>query len=192
MKINDVGGATPLEPEELLGLIPKHITTQAQLNAWEQQNIVLAVQWAKRQKHILTVDFLLKLHKRMFNETWLWAGKFRQSGKNIGIDWPMIPGELKNLCDDVIYQLTHQSFTDDEIAVRLHHRLVLIHPFPNGNGRHARLVADLLLIQLGHKKFSWGMGQNLQQASAVRRQYIDALRSADRGSYAALLSFARS
>lgn len=192
MQFNFPEGATPLEPEELLDLIPQHITTQDQLNTWEQKNILEGEQWARKKRDILSVDFIKKLHEHMFNHTWKWAGKFRHSGKNIGINWHLVPVELKKLCDDVHYQLKHHSFPDDEIAIRFHHRLVWIHPFPNGNGRHARLMADLLAIKLGHPRFSWGMHQDLYKANPVRKQYIEALRLADRGDYSKLIAFARS
>lgn len=192
MKLNYPEGATPLQPEELLDLIPKHIITQEQLNAWEQRNILLAEKWARKKKEIISIEFIQELHKRMFNETWKWAGKFRRSEKNIGIDWHKIPVELKKLCDDVHHQLEQASFSDDEIAVRLHYRLVWIHPFPNGNGRHARLMADLLIMQRGRPRFSWGMNQDLYKATPVRKEYIDALRLADRGDFSRLIVFARS
>lgn len=192
MEYNYPEGATPLEQEESLGLIPQHITTHDRLNDWEQKNILEGERWARKKKEILSVEFIKKLHEHMFNHTWKWAGKFRQSGKNIGIDWHMIPMELKKLCDDVSYQLEHHSFSDDEIAVRLHHRLVWIHPFPNGNGRHARLMADLLAIKLGHPRFSWGLRQDLSKVTPIRKQYIEALRLADRGDYSKLMTFARS
>jgi mobile mystery protein B len=104
----------------------------------------------------------------------------------------MIPEELKKLCADIEYQLQHNSFPDDEIAIRLHHRLVWIHPFPNGNGRHARLMADLLIRQKGTPRFSWGSNQNLYKTTPGRKQYIEALRLADKGDYSALIVFARS
>ena len=130
----------------------------------------------------------------MFNHTWKWAGKFRKTEKNIGIEWFFIPTELKKLCDDINYQLTHEISSRDEIAIRLHYRLVWIHPFPNGNGRHARLMADLLITKLGQPRFSWGMQQqqNLYQATPVRKQYIDALQAADKGDYSKIIAFARS
>lgn len=192
MKFNTPEGATPLEPEEILDLIPQHITTQDQLNAWEQKNILEAEQWARKKRDILSVEFIKQLHKNMFDHTWKWAGSFRLSEKNIGIDWLLIPVELKKLCDDVNYQLEQYTFSDDEIAIRLHHRLVWIHPFPNGNGRHTRLLADLLAIKLGHPRFTWGMKQDLYKSTPIRKQYIDALRRADRGDYAPLIAFARS
>lgn len=192
MKYNYPEGATPLESEEILGLIPQHITTHEQLNAWEQKNILEGEKWARKKRNIVSVDFIKKLHVHMFNQTWKWAGKFRQSGKNIGVDWHMISIELQKLCDDVNYQLKHHSFSDDEIAVRFHHRLVWIHPFPNGNGRHARLMADLLIMHLKHPRFSWGMHHDLYKATTARKQYIEALRLADRGNYSLLISFARS
>lgn len=192
VKIVSPPGSTPLEPEELDGLIPLHITTQEQLNAWEQANIIEAERWASKKKNLLSVGFIQKLHCHMFNQTWKWAGKFRFSGKNIGINWHMIPEELQKLCVDVLYQLANNSFPDDEIAIRMHHRLVWIHPFPNGNGRHARLMADLLIMQRGTPRFSWGATQNLYEATPVRKKYIKALQLADQGDYSELIIFARS
>lgn len=192
MKFRYPVGATPLEPEEIAKLIPTHISTQEELNAWEEKNILVAQQWAFKQKEILTVLFIKKLHKHMFNKTWKWAGEFRRSEKNIGINWLHIPVKLKELCDDVQYQLDHESYSKDEIVVRFHHRLVWIHPFSNGNGRHARLMADLLIVQQGGVRFSWGMYQDLYKAGMVRQQYIEALRLADQGHYSKLLTFARS
>jgi len=192
MKIDFPEGATPLEPEELVDLIPPHITDQKHLNEWEQANILSAEQWARKKKDIISVDFIRKLHKHMFNHTWRWAGKFRLSGKNIGVDWYMIPEELKKLCADVEYQLENKTYSIDEIAIRMHHRLVWIHPFPNGNGRHARLMADLLVMQQGQPRFNWGAHQNLYDATPIRKKYIEALRLADAGDYTALIDFARS
>lgn len=190
-------GATPLDADELASLIPGHISTQGELNEWEQLNIVQGEAWARKQrKEILEEAFVRQLHQKMFGETWRWAGRFRQSDKNIGVDWLRIGVELKNLLDDVRYQVAHASYSPDEIAVRLHHRLVAIHPFPNGNGRHARLMADLLATRLGQPRFSWGSRSlneaNLTSASAARQRYITALQAADARDYAPLLAFARS
>ncbi len=185
-------GATPLDADELASLIPGHITTQAELNEWEQLNIVQGDSWARKQRReILNEGFLRQLHKQMFGETWRWAGEFRKSDKNIGIDWLKIAVELKKLLDDVRYQIEHGSFAADEIAVRLHHRLVAIHPFPNGNGRHARLLADLVVERLGQPRFSWG-SRNLVDASATRQRYIAALQAADARDMGPLMAFARS
>lgn len=185
-------GATPLDADELASLIPGHITTQGELNEWEQLNIVQGESWARRQrKEILNESFLRQLHKQMFGETWKWAGKFRKSDKNIGGDWITIGVELKKLLDDSRYQVEHASYPADEIAVRFHHRLVAIHPFPNGNGRHARLMADLLVLRLGQPRFTWG-SRRLVDASNTRQRYITALQAADAHDIAPLLVFARS
>ena len=185
-------GATPLDAEEIASLIPGHITTQGELNEWEQLNIVQGEQWARKQrKDILTEAFLRQLHQQLFGETWKWAGEFRKTDKNIGVDWLKIGVELKNLLDDTRYQIEHASYPSDEIAVRFHHRLVAIHPFPNGNGRHARLMADLLVERLGQPRFTWG-SHSLIDANATRQQYIAALQAADRRDIAPLLAFARS
>lgn len=185
-------GATPLDAEEIASLIPGHITTQGELNEWEQLNIVQGEQWARNQrKDILTEAFLRQLHQQMFGETWKWAGEFRKTDKNIGVDWLKIGVKLKNLLDDTRFQIEHASYPPDEIAVRFHHRLVAIHPFPNGNGRHARLMVDLLIERLGMPRFTWGR-HSLVDANATRQQYIAALQAADRRDIAPLLAFARS
>ena len=190
-------GATPLDADELASLIPGHITTQGELNEWEQLNIVQGDTWARKQrKEILDEGFLRRLHQQMFGETWRWAGAFRKSDKNIGVDWLQIGVELKKLLDDVRYQVANASLPPDEIAVRFHHRLVVIHPFPNGNGRHARMMADLLAARLDQPRFSWG-SRSLTDASLIsatdtRHRYIAALQAADARDYAPLLAFARS
>jgi Fic-DOC domain mobile mystery protein B len=190
-------GATPLDGDELASLSPGHITTQGELNEWEQLNIVQGESWARKQrKEILNEGFLRQLHKQMFGETWKWAGKFRKSDKNIGVDWLKISVELKNLLDDTHFQIEHASYSPDEIAIRFHHRLVAIHPFPNGNGRHARLMADLLIERLGKPRFTWGSRSmnsgNLLDANETRQHYISALQAADCRDIAPLLAFARS
>lgn len=194
MRLEYPTGATPLDPDEAAALLPAHITTQAQLNAWEQANIIEAERWAARQKKqdLLDERFVRELHRRMFDKTWRWAGSFRNSNKNIGVDWPQISMQLRNLLEDVRYQLEHEVLPPDELAIRFHHRLVAIHPFPNGNGRHARLITDLLAQRLGRPRFSWGGGVPSVDDGDVRRRYIDALRAADRHDIGPLLDFARS
>jgi Fic-DOC domain mobile mystery protein B len=186
-------GATPIDPDEALGLIPVHITTQADLNAWEEMNIVEGATWIKRQKIIqgLNEGLVRELHNRMFNQTWLWAGSFRKSAKSIGIDWPQIAVALRNLLDNTAYQIEHQTISNDEIAVRFHHQLVLIHAFPNGNGRHARLMADALIVSLGGERFSWGGNMPLATSGITRQNYLSALRAADNGHLESLMQFAR-
>ncbi len=186
-------GATPLDPDEAEGLMPTHITTRGELNAWEQANILDAVQWLatrRRTSSVMDMDFLRELHGRMFSETWEWAGKFRKSMKNIGVAWEAVPERTQNLLGDVQHWLDHETYPIDEIAARFHHMLVAIHPFPNGNGRHARLMADALLRQVGVSPFTWGSA-SLDLNSAVRRRYIRALQAADAGDYAPLLCFIR-
>ncbi len=186
-------GATPIDPDEALGLIPVHITTQADLNAWEEMNIVEGATWIKRQKIIQGLDegLIRELHRRMFNQTWLWAGTFRKSAKSIGIDWTQIAVALRNLLDNTAYQIEHQTISNDEIAVRFHHQLVLIHAFPNGNGRHARLMADALIMSLGGERFSWGGNMSLATSGVVRQNYLSDLRAADNGNLEPLMQFAR-
>ena len=186
-------GATPIDPDEALGLIPKHISTQADLNAWEEMNIVEGADWIARQKIIqgLNEGLVRELHSRMFNQTWQWAGTFRKSAKSIGIDWTQIAVALKNLLDNTAYQIENRAMPIDEIVVRFHHQLVLIHAFPNGNGRHARLMADALIMSLGGERFSWGGNTSIATPGTTRQNYLLALRAADKGDIAPLMLFAR-
>ncbi len=142
--------ATPLDYEEMKGLLLTHITQRSELDRWEMDNINRAYQWIDLVKHknILNEDFICLLHKKMFSDVWQWAGQFRKTNKNIGIDWVKIRVELKLLCDDANAWIEFNTYTSDEFAARFHHRLVFIHPFVNGNGRHARLMADLILEKL--------------------------------------------
>lgn len=184
--------ATPITPDERADLIPGYITTRAELNEAEQANITKATVWAlARNRDVLDEDVLRNLHKRMLGEVWRWAGTFRQSERNIGVPHLYIGVELRSLLDDVRYWIAHETFATDEMATRFHHRLVLIHPFPNGNGRHARLITDLLLKSQGAAPFTWGR-INLVDASETRKAYVAALRAADRHDLAPLLAFVRS
>jgi len=142
-------------------------------------------------RDVLIDEFLCQLHRRMFGDVWKWAGQFRTTPRNIGVDAWQISPELRQLLDDVRYWIEHQTYAPDEIAVRFHHRLVWIHPFPNGNGRLSRLAADLLAVQLGQERFTWGSG-NLVTIADLRKRYVDALRAADGLVVEPLLEFARS
>jgi len=187
-------GTTPIEHDEAEGLLLTHITTRGELDRWEQDNIIEALAWMDKKKptDILNELFIKELHKRMFGNVWKWAGEFRRTDKNIGIDWHQISMGVKNLCDDARYWIELQEESPDQTAVRFHHRLVWIHPFPNGNGRHARLMTDLLLENNLHRpRFTWG-GRDLSKTSEARAKYIAALHAADEENYEPLLEFARS
>jgi Fic-DOC domain mobile mystery protein B len=184
--------ATPLEPEEQLQLIPSYITMRSQLNEAEQINIADADSRAfERRRDVLSEKFLLDLHKRMLGRVWRWAGSFRTTERNIGVPPHQIRTELRKLLDDVRYWIDNATYEPDEIAVRFHHRLVWIHPFPNGNGRHARMAADLLAVALGRPRFTWGRS-SLVEATETRNRYVAALRAADGHEIGPLLAFARS
>ena len=185
--------ATPLEPEERDGLLQSWVTTRADLNEAEQASIDKGAAWARRRRgrDMLSEDFVRTLHKRMLGDVWAWAGSYRRTGRNIGVDAYRIPAEVAQLLDDVRFWVEHGTYDPDEAAVRLHHRLVSIHPFPNGNGRHARMMADLLVQQLGRPPFTWG-GADPTDIGAKRRRYVEALQRADRHDIAPLLAFARS
>jgi Fic-DOC domain mobile mystery protein B len=186
-------GATPLDPNERDGLKHRHITTQGELNELEQANIIAGLRWLERLRRpdVLTDAFALKLHKRLFGEVWDWGGKLRQTGRNIGIDPLHIAVQLRACVDDARFWFEHETYSPIEAAIRFHHRLTVIHPFPNGNGRHARIMTDAL-----HEKtyrgprIDWAGGENLQNNSERRTQYINALRAADRGEFGLLFAFA--
>jgi Fic-DOC domain mobile mystery protein B len=184
--------ATPLTPEEMRDLIPAHIAYRSELNEAEQENIERAQEWAlDRRRNLLSEKFIKDLHRKMLGDVWRWAGQFRQTERNLGIPYWEIPAALRQLLDDARAWIEYKSYPPDEIAVRFHHRLVQIHPFPNGNGRHSRLMADLLIMQLGGERFSWGK-ESLREAGALRQRYIAALQAADRHDIGPLLKFARS
>lgn len=187
-------GATPLHSEELDGLKLPHITTRAELDRWEQENIQEALTWLSRRRKTDTLDesFIRQLHEKMFSKVWRWAGFFRRSDKNIGVSWSRVPVELRQLLNDTNAWIEYEAYSADEIAFRFHHRLVWIHLFPNGNGRHARLMTDVLLTErLGQAAFTWG-NDDLSNASKVRKQYITALKAADKYDYTPLQNFVRS
>lgn len=188
--------ATPLEPQEREGLLQSWITHRNDLNEAEQENIVKGAAWGRGRRRmpvdkVLTEDFMRTLHRRMFGEVWQWAGRFRATERNVGIQAYRIPVELAALLADVRYWIEHDTFAADEIAIRFHHRLVAIHPFPNGNGRHARLTADLLVERLKEEPFSWGSG-SLSDMGDLRMRYVAALQAADNHDIGPLLEFARS
>lgn len=182
-------GATDLDPDELSGLMPTHLIVQAQLNEWEQINILNAEKWlsSRKPKNVLSEDFCRRLHKKMFDQTWSWAGTFRRSDKNIGVDWTQISVNLKNLLEDTKYWLKYQVYSLNEVGARFHHRLVSIHCFPNGNGRHARLMTDALMIENGQSRFSWG--SLMKDSVLARSKYLESLRAADKGNLEPLKKF---
>lgn len=183
---------TPLTAEEREQLIPSYITLRHELNEAEQVNIGKALRWANaRRRDVLDQDFLSDLHKRMFGDVWRWAGQYRTTARNIGVDAYRIAVEVRQTIDDARYWVDHETYPPDEIAVRYSHRLVAIHPFPNGNGRFSRLVGDLLARQLGQPPFTWGRA-NLVDAGETRARYVEALRAADNHDVDLLLLFARS
>lgn len=191
--INTDDHATPLEPGERDGLIPTHISLKSELNELEQQNIATADRWAFGRRHYILRDrFLKSLHRRMFNRVWKWAGKYRTTERNLGVKPYVIETEFHQAINDAKYWVDNKSYPPDEIAVRFHHRIVCVHPFPNGNGRWSRLVADLLIKQLGGTRFSWGGGVDLRTAGKARDEYIAAIRAADNHDFGPLLKFARS
>lgn len=196
LELDYIGGQTPVDDDEKQGLLIPSITVKSELDEFEQQSIENAVQWTLSRSftaaEMLTEEFVRHLHRRMFSEVWDWAGEFRRTNKNIGVDKFLIGMELRKLLDDSRYWIEHGTFPPDEIAVRFSHRLVFIHCFPNGNGRHSRLIADVLVEKaLARPVFTWGSA-TLSIKGAARSAYLDALRQADSGNIAPLVAFARS
>lgn len=186
-------GNTPLSAEELADLIPS-LATKQELNEWERENILRAREWAiggrTSPKNMVSDQYVRKLHGKMFDQTWKWAGRYRRTEKNLGVPVHEIQEKLAATFGDVRYWIEKRTFSADEIAVRFHHRLVFIHSFVNGNGRHARLMADVLLKKLGRPVFTWG-GGDLVKPGEARARYLEAVRTADDGDIPPLLEFAR-
>lgn len=189
----DEDGNTPLSHEECIGLIPSYITQRQELNEVEQINITEGERWAfSRPRDALDEAFLCDLHRHMFGQVWKWAGDYsKENNRRIGSDSYMIPLDLRTLLNDVRYWMEHGTYPPDEIALRFHHKLTLIHPFPNGNGRFSRLAADLLITKMGGSRFTWGCA-NLIEPGEARSQYMAALHQADDNVIEPLLTFARS
>lgn len=196
LDFENLDGKTPIDEDEKEGLLIPSIATRGELNEFEQQNIERAVQWTLmnsfKPETIFSENFIRNVHKRMYSKVWGWAGKFRKTNKNIGIDKWQIQTELKNLIDDAKFWNSKNTFTPDEIAIRFKHRLVSIHCFPNGNGRHSRLMADIIIEKIYKQPvFSWGTA-NSSTEEDTRTTYIKAIKAADNGDYSLLLDFARS
>lgn len=195
LKFEYKDGQTPLDEEEKEGLKIKSITTQGELDEFEQLNIEKAVEWTIRAnlklEKILTEKFIKDLHKKMYGDVWKWAGEFRKTDKNIGISWTHVGVELKNLLDDTKFWIENKTFQAEEIAIRFKHRIVSIHCFPNGNGRHSRMMADIIMESIfGKEIFSWHQS-NMVKANETRKEYIKALRKADNGNITPLIKFAK-
>ncbi len=195
LELHYAKGQTPLDEEEKEGLKIKSITTQGELNEFEQLNIEKAVEWTihsnLKPERILTEKFVKDLHKKMYDDVWKWAGEFRKSQKNLGIQWTQIGIELKGLLDDTKYWIDNTIYSPEEIAIRFKHRIVSIHCFPNGNGRHSRMMADLIMESIfGKELFSWHRS-TMVKPDDTRKAYIDALKKADNGDINPLIEFAR-
>jgi Fic-DOC domain mobile mystery protein B len=196
LKINYIAGQTELDEEEKEGLLLKSITTREELDEFEQQNIEKAIQWTfgrkLKKEQLLSEKFIRNLHKKMYGDVWKWAGQFRNSEKNIGVKSFLIAIELKKLLDDCQYWIEHNTYGQEEIAIRFKHRLVSIHCFSNGNGRHSRLIADLIMENIFKGTFfTWG-GNTLLKQTDARSIYIKALKMADHYEILPLIAFAKS
>ncbi|RED46567.1 Fic-DOC domain mobile mystery protein B [Winogradskyella eximia] len=196
-KMKLIKGQTALSEEEMEGLLIPTITTREELDEFEQLNIQKAVEWYLinrkfKTDKILTEAFIIGVHKKMLSDVWSWAGKYRTSEKTIGITWYQIPIKLRQLLDDCKFWIDNKTYSDEEIAIRFKHELVAIHLFPNGNGRHSRLMGDVVMKHIFNKpKFTWGY-KNLVNKSEIRETYINALKKGDDKNFKDLISFAQS
>lgn len=195
LEIHYFDGQTPINEEEKEGLKIKSITSQRELDEFEQLNIEKALEWTINNKFsaekILTEKFIKEVHKKMYGDVWKWAGNFRKSNKNIGINWTIIAIELKKLLDDTHYWIQNQTFEPEHIAITFKHRIVAIHCFPNGNGRHSRMLADIIMESIFQKEvFTW-QHSNMIKANETRKKYILALKQADKGNISSLIEFAK-
>lgn len=184
-------GHTELSEEDRLGLIPTYIATRGELFDAEQRNIAQAL--LRRPPSVATLlddAYLRHLHEAMFDRVWEWAGRYRLRETNIGIAPEGIPSAVRTLVDDAVAWADYSTYEPDELAIRFHHRLVSVHPFPNGNGRHGRIAADYLVVALGREPFGWGAGLDLE-TDELRAAYRDGLRRADEGEILELVAFAR-
>jgi len=191
-----IDGQTPLDEDEKEGLLIPTIATREELDEFEQQNIEEAMQWVLsrsiKAETIFTKKFICTLHKRMYGDIWDWAGTFRKTNKNLGIDKWQIPMSIKTLCDDALFWVEQKTFAPDEMALRFKHKIVSIHCFPNGNGRHSRLMADVIISKVYNMSlFNWGANDLVHQGE-TRSTYLKAVKTADFGDYQQLLEFARS
>lgn len=196
LDLDNIDGQTPLDEDEKESLLITTISTRGELDEFEQVNIEDTIQWLLNRKIkkevILSEVFIKEVHKRMYGNVWKWAGEFRKTNKNIGVDKWDISVRLKELIDDTIYWIENKTFSGDEIAIRFKHRIVSIHCFANGNGRHSRLMADIIAEKIFKtQNFSWGAKVFVKQGDQ-RIRYIEAIRYADKGDYKPLLKFARS
>ena len=195
LNITYIAGQTAIDGEEKEGLLIQTISDHRELDEFEQKNIEQAIEWSLKlntKVHVFTESFIKKLHQKMYGEVWGWAGSFRKTNKNIGVDKWNISTDLKYLLDDTNFWCVNKTYPPDEIAIRFKHRLVSIHCFPNGNGRHSRLMADIVIAHLFNRPvFSWGAKNNLKPED-TRAKYLSALRLADNGDYLSLIEFARS
>jgi Fic-DOC domain mobile mystery protein B len=186
------GGQTELDEDDRFGLLHPHVATRDDLFVLEQENIAMALDRPQPTVEVLLDDkYLRDLHSAMFGEVWEWAGRYRLRETNIGVDPATISTAVRTLVADVRTWVDHQTYDPDEVAVRFHHRLVSIHPFPNGNGRHGRVAADYLVTALGGRRFGWGIGLEVSTAD-LRAAYRQGLERADAGDIGELLVFARS
>lgn len=198
----DGEGQTPLDPSESAGLRALFVRTRAELDEVEARNILKALPWARRTitrlsiEQILGEKFIKDLHRRMFGEVWRWAGAYRTVDRNLGVPSSQVPRDVEHLLSDARYWAEYATYGPDELAIRLKHRLVAIHPFANGNGRHSRALADLVVAKLGHPMFSWGSNSQVPAGSLTAREsrqaYIQALQAADNHDIGPILAYARS
>ncbi len=196
LNLEYIDGQTPLDEDEREGLLIPSITTREELDEFEQQNIEKAIEWTLSRKfskeNIISEDFVRELHKKMFGDVWKWAGEFRKSEKNLGVDRIQIGTMLKQLNDDCNFWIGNKTYPVDELSIRYKHRIVQIHCFANGNGRHSRLMGDVIINHIfGKPVFTWSL-ESISRKGETRSNYLNAIRTADKGNINPLIQFAKS
>lgn len=187
----DGDGHTLVPDDELEHLKLSYIRTRGELNAAEQAGIARV--YASRRRptldRLLDDLYLRRLHRRMYDQVWDWAGRYRLVDTNIGIDPPQIPAAVRDLVAGA--KMWFDGGDPSVEAVRLYHRLVFIHPFVNGNGRFSRLAAHFAGRALDIEPFTWGASLGLD-TTTLRRRHLEALWAADAGDLDPLIVFSRS
>jgi Fic-DOC domain mobile mystery protein B len=183
----------PITAAETALLVPS-LSTRSQLLEIEQMSIHAARLWAMRPRNleageIFTEKFLIELHRRMFTGIWRGAGRYRKSIAATGWEPSRIAEGVRLFLDDADGWARYSTYPIHECAVRLHHRLISIRPWSNGNGRHARLMADVAVAAQGEAALTWG---SRTAPGSARTRYVEAIGAADGGDLGPLVEFATS
>lgn len=187
----DRDGSTPLDPDQIRGIKFSHLVNMGELDEVEDLNIQKGLEWLNRQKgdDYLSMEFLCKLHEKLFGDVWKWAGTFRKVEVNLSkIKYYDVGPQLKMFFEDAKLWIEGGRMSWDEISAEMHHRLIAIHPFPNGNGRTTRIYTEYVQKRNKQAVTSWKASLN-HDPKERRRVYIKSLQQADKGDFRPLIEF---